>query len=137
MERMKQSIALAFALCIIASAASANLGENSDRIEDAYGTIVQRRLRDDGKVDVVYAKDRYIYMVTFANGRSISESYSRANGSDLSEKEIAKFLKGNAGGTWEANNTGGQRRFKSSHGAAEAIYAPVNGRPTLTVRVLH
>src|SRR5512132_1092907 len=74
MERMRQSITLVLALCAIASSASANLGADSERIEDAYGTIVQRRLRDDGKVDVVYAKDRYLYMVTFANSRSISES---------------------------------------------------------------
>src|SRR5882724_41756 len=80
MKRMKQSITLVLAFCVIASSASANLGADSERIEDAYGTIVQRRLRDDGTVSVVYAKDRYLYMVTFANQRSISESYSRANG---------------------------------------------------------
>src|SRR5439155_956179 len=46
-EHMKQSIALVLAFCIIAISASANLGDYSERIEDAYGTIVQRRLRDD------------------------------------------------------------------------------------------
>ena len=96
MKRMKQSIALVLALCIIASSASANLGANSELIEDAYGTIVQRRLLDDGKVSVVYTKGRYLYMVTFANSRSVLESYARANGTDLSEKEITKFLKANS-----------------------------------------
>src|SRR5262249_36748181 len=62
-ECMKQSIVLVLAFCIIASSASANLGANSEQIEDAYGMIVQRRLRDDGTVSVVYAKDRYLYMV--------------------------------------------------------------------------
>src|SRR6476619_2871370 len=76
MKCMKQSITLVLVFCVIASSASANLGANSELIEDAYGTIVQRRLRDDGKVSVVYAKGRYLYMVTFANQRSISESYS-------------------------------------------------------------
>ena len=89
MEHMKQSITLVLAFSVIASSAFANLGADSERIEEAYGTIVQRRLRDDGTVSVVYAKGRYLYMVTFANQRSISESYSRANGTDLSEKEIA------------------------------------------------
>ena len=134
MERMKYSIALDLALWIIASSASANLGENSERIEDRYGTIVQRRLRDDGTVSVVYTKGRYLYMVTFANSRSISESYSRANGTDLSEKEIARFLKTNSGAKWVASNTGTDRRFKSSDGAAEATYGILNGRPALTVR---
>src|SRR3954462_217488 len=116
MKRMKQSIALVLALCVIASSASANLGDNSERIEDAYGTIVQRRLLDDGKVSVVYAKARYLYMVTFADSRSISESYSRVNGKDLSEREIAKFLKANSGAKWESANGGSERYFKSSDG---------------------
>ena len=134
MQRMKHSIALVLAFCAIASSASANLGENSERIEDRYGTIVERRLRDDGTVSVVYTKGRYLYMVTFANSRSISESYSRVNGKDLSEKEIANFLKANSGAKWTSVNAGSERRFESSDGAAEATYGILNGRPALTVR---
>jgi hypothetical protein len=134
MERMKHSIALVLACWIIASSASANLGENSERIEDRYGTIVQRRLRDDGTVSVVYTKGRYLYMVTFANSRSVSESYSSVNGKDLSEKEITKFLKANSAAKWVPSNTGTERRFKTSDGAAEATYGLLNGRPALTVR---
>ena len=84
---MKLSIVLILVVFAIASSAAANLGDNSDRIEDAYGTIAQRRLRDDGTVSVVYVKSRYMYLVTFANNRSISESYSHVNGTNLSEKE--------------------------------------------------
>jgi hypothetical protein len=134
MERMKHSIALVLAFCGIASSAWANLGDNSERIEDAYGTIVQRRLRDDGTVSVVYTKGRYLYMVTFANSRSVSESYSSVNGKDLSEKEITKFLKANSGAKWVPVNAGTERRFKTSDGAAEATYGLLNGRPALTVR---
>ena len=134
MERMKHSIALVLACCVIAGSAWANLGDNSERIEDAYGTIVQRRLRDDGTVSVVYTKGRYLYMVTFANSRSVSESYSSVNGKDLSEKEITKFLKANSAATWAASNTGTERRYKSSDGTAEATYGILNGRPALTVR---
>jgi len=137
MKHMKQSITLILVLCSIASSASANLGAASESIEDAYGTIVQRRLRDDGKVSVVYAKGRYLYMVTFANSRSITESYSRANGTDLSEKEITKFLKANSSAKWMPINTGGERRFKTSDGGAEATYGILNGRPALTVRALN
>ena len=136
MKRMKQSITLVLAFCVIAGSASANLGANSEIIEDAYGTIVQRRLQDDGKVSVVYAKGRYLYMVTFANSRSISESYAHANGTDLSEKEITKFLKANSRAKWVPANTGSGRRFKTSDGTAEATYGILNGRPALTVREL-
>ena len=136
MEHMKQWVALVLAFCLIGSSASANLGENSERIEDAYGTIVQRRLRDDGTVSVVYAKGRYLYMVTFANSRSISESYARADGKDLSEKEISKFLKANSRAKWVASTTGTERHFRTSDGAAEATYGILNGRPALTVHDL-
>jgi len=135
-ERMKQSIALVLGLCVVASSVLASLGENSERIEDRYGTIAQRRLHDDGTVSVVYAKDRYLYMVTFANSRSIAESYSRANGRDLSEKEITKFLKANSGAEWIPLNTGAERHFKTSDGSAEATYGILNGRPALTVRTV-
>lgn len=137
MKRMKRSISLALTSCLIAASALANLGDNGERIEDLYGTIVQRRLRDDGTVSVVYAKGRYLYMVTFANNRSVSESYSRANGAGLAEKEIAKFLKANSAGKWVASNSGIERHFKSSDGTAEATYGILNGRPALTVRALN
>ena len=136
MKRMKLSIALVLAVFGIASSASARLGDNSERIEDSYGTIVQRRLRDDGTVSVVYVKGRYMYLVTFANNRSISESYSHVNGADLSEKEITRFLKANSAAKWVPTNTGTERRFKTSDGAAEATYGILNGRPALTVRDL-
>jgi hypothetical protein len=135
---MKLSMFRVLAVFLIASSASARLGDNSDVVEDLYGTIVQRRLRDDGTVSVVYAKDRYLYLVTFADRRSISESYSHMNGTGLSEREITKFLKVNAAGaTWTADNIGAARRFKRSDGEAEAMYGPVNGRQALTVRELH
>ena len=113
----------------------ANLGDSSDRVDDAYGNLVQRRLRDDGTVSVLYHKDRYLYEVLFADGRSVSETYFNVKGTDLSEKEIMRFLKAN-GGSWTPDNTAKQRRFKRSDGRAEATYGTVNGRPALTVREL-
>jgi hypothetical protein len=135
---MKRSIVLLLAVFAAASSISARLGDSSDQIEDSNGAIVQRRLRDDGTVTVVYKKDRLLFFVTFANGRSISESYSHVKGTDLSEREIAKFLKVNAAGaTWIPDNTGAKRRFSRSDGKAEATYGTTNGRPTLTVREIH
>jgi hypothetical protein len=98
---------------------------------------VQRRLRDDGTVSVLYHKDRYLYEVIFANGRSVSEMYFNVKGTDLSEKEIMRFLKANAAGaTWTRDDTARERRFKRGDGKAEATYGTVNGRPALTVREL-
>ena len=135
MKSMKLSLFSLLVVLVLTSSASAGLGDDGERIEDLYGTIVQRRLRDDGTVSVVYAKGRYLYLVTFADKKSISESYSHVNGTDLSEREITRFLKTNGAG-WLPSNSGAERRFKTSDGSVEAIYAPVNGRPALTVREL-
>ena len=134
---MKQFLVAALTFVTSLSSVWANLGDASDSIDDAYGNLVQRRLRDDGTVSVLYHKDRYLYLVIFANDRSVSESYSHMNGTDLSEKEIAKFLKVNAaGGAWIPANTSKERRFKRSDDTAEATYGSSSGRRALTVREL-
>ena len=130
-------LVLALTILAVSSSVSANLGDSSDRIDDLYGNLDQRRLRNDGTVSVVYHKGQYVYVVIFANDRSISESYSHIKGTDLSEKEIAKFLKLNAaGGTWIAANASRERRFKRSDNRAEATYGTASGRRALTVREL-
>ena len=126
-----------FILAILATVTCgwANLGDGYEKLDDSYGNIVQRKLRDDGTVSVLYHKDRYLYQVSFADGRSVSESYFHVKCTDLSEKEITKFLKANAAGaTWTSENTAKERRFRRSDGKAEATYGNVNGRPALTVR---
>ena len=134
---MKQFLVIALAVITASSSVWANLGDGSDRIGDLYGDLVQRRLRDDGTVGVLYHKGQYLYLVVFANDRSVSESYSHMKGTDLSEKEIAKFLKLNsAGGTWIPANTSKERRFKRSDNGAEATYGIASGRRALTVREL-
>ena len=129
-----------FILAILATVTCswANLGDGYEKVDDSYGNIVQRKLRDDGTVSVLYHKDRYLYQVTFADGRSVSESYFHVKGTDLSEKEITKFLKANAArATWTSNKEAKQRSFKRTDGKAEATYGNVNGRPALTVREVH
>jgi len=135
---MKQFL-VSLALLTTLNTTWASLGDNGDKIEDLYGNIVQRRLQDDETVSVVYHKDkdRYVYLVIFANNRSILERYSHANGTALSEKEIARFLKANAGAaSWAPahDNKPTERRFERSDHKAEATYGDVNGRLTLTVR---
>ena len=128
---------LVTALTVIAATSSvwAYLGDSSDRIEDLYVNLDQRRLRDDGTVSVYYHKGQYVYFVIFDNDRSVSESYSHVKGMDLTEKEIAKFLKLNAaGGAWIPVNASKERRFKRSDNRAEATYGTASGRRALTVR---
>jgi hypothetical protein len=139
MTFMKQFIVVALTVLAGLSPIRANLGDRAERIDDAYGNVVERHLLDDGRVSILYHRDqgRYLYFVIFAGGRSVLEGYSRVKGTDLSEKEITRFLKANAAGaTWIPDNKGTERRFRRSDGKAEATYATVDGRPTLTVRTL-
>jgi len=134
---VKQFSLILLAILATSTCGWANLGDGSDKVDDAYGNLVQRRLRDDGTVSVLYHKDRYLYQVTFANGRSVSETYFNVKGTDLTEKEITAFLKANAAkATWTPDSSAKERRFKRSDGKAEATYGTVNGRPALTVREL-
>ncbi|PYJ13935.1 MAG: hypothetical protein DME96_01715 [Verrucomicrobia bacterium] len=135
---MKQLIVALLAIFAGLGSVWANLGDSDDRIDDLYGNLVERHLLDDGTVSVLYHKDRYFYFVIFADRRSVLERYSHVKGTDLSEKEITRFLKANAGGaTWAPDDTSKERRFKRSDHKAEATYANMAGRPTLTVRPLH
>jgi hypothetical protein len=134
---VKQLLVLVLTVLATLSPVRANLGDRDERIDEAYGNVVERHLLDDGRVSILYHKDQgpYLYFVIFANGRSVLEGYSRVKGTDLSEKEIARFLKANAaGGTWVPAGTPQERRFKRSDDKAEATYATTDGRPTLTVR---
>ena len=120
--------------------AFASLGDNSERIEDAYGNLVRRRLFDDGTVGILYHKDRYLYYVIFDHDVSISERYSYYDQRDLSEKEVAHFLKANAGRklTWRAVTDGAGsavRSFARSDGKAEAKVTKVDDRIVLTVKL--
>jgi hypothetical protein len=134
---MKQFLVAALAVVTALNSVWANLGDGSDRTEDRYGNLLQRQLRDDGTVSGLYHKGRYLYFVIFANNRSVSESYSHINGTDLSEREIARFLKVNAAGaTWIPGSTSKERRFERSDHKAQATYGKTNGNPALTVREL-
>jgi hypothetical protein len=134
---VKQFSLIVLAILVTLTCGWASLGDSSDSVDDAYGNLVQRRLRDDGTVGVLYHKDRYLYEVIFANDRSVSETYFNVKGADLSEKEITRFLKANAGGaTWTPEKAAKKRRFKRSDGRAEATYGTAKGRPALTVREL-
>jgi hypothetical protein len=135
---MKQFIVIVLTILATLTCGWANLGDSDDKIEDSYGSIIERRLRDDGTVSVLYHKDRYLYLVIFAYARSVSETYFNVKGSDLSEKEITRFLKANAAGAaWTSENTAKERRFRRSDGKAEATYGTVRDKPALTVREVH
>jgi len=134
---MKQFFVLFLMLVTGVSSLWANLGDDDDRIDLSYGKLVQRHLLDDGTVSMLYHKGRYLYLVTFEKRRSVSETYSRVDGAELSPKEISRFLKANAGrATWTPRDTSNEHKFERSDHKAEATYLKVDERPTLTVRAI-
>jgi hypothetical protein len=135
---MKQSFVLFLTILTGMSSVCANLGDSDDRIEDSYGNVVERRLRDDGTVSMLYHKDRYLYFVIFDKRLSVLETYSRIDGRDLSAKEVSKFLKANAArAAWTRHDTSKEPEFERRDHKAEATYLKIDGRPTLKVRVLN
>jgi hypothetical protein len=135
---MKGLLIFIFSIFTALNCSWANLGDNYEKVEDSYGSIAERRLRDDGTVSILYHKDRYLYLVLFGDGHSISETYFHTNGSDLSKKEISRFLKANGfGNTPPPTNAGKEWHLRRNDGKVEAIYGTVRDRPALTVRVLH
>jgi hypothetical protein len=138
MRAMKQFLVVVLIILAALNCSWANLGDNYEKVEDSYGSIAERSLRDDGTVSILYHKDRYLYLVIFGDSHSISETYFHTNGTDLSEKEISRFLKANGfGATSKPTNAGKEWHFRRNDGKAEAIYGTVRDRPALTVRVLH
>jgi hypothetical protein len=118
----------------------AHLGQDADRVEDDYGPLIQRHLFDDGTVSVTFHqhKNPYLYVVLFDQGMSVSEKMSRVDGRELTEKEIANFLKANAArAKWrkmQESSDKEKRRFERSDHRAEATYGKIDGVPTLMVR---
>lgn len=122
-----------FAITLVS--ASANLGDNEARINATYGKLIQKLPRAVGTVSNLYEKGDHTYMVIFRGGVSVFEMCARVDQADLSSKEIASFLKANAGGAaWVAvDNKGAGREWKRSDHNAKASYVRLGGRPTLTV----
>src|SRR5260370_33090281 len=65
---MKRFFVLFLTISAGVSSVCASLGDGGDRIDDSYGNLIERHLRDDGTVSTLYHKDRYLYFVLFDNG---------------------------------------------------------------------
>src|SRR5438132_4121945 len=95
MRVVKQLLIFVLAIFTTLTCSWASLGDNYEKLEYSYGSIGERRLRDDGTVSILYHKDRYLYLVIFADGRSVSETFFHTKGTDLSEKETHRFPQAN------------------------------------------
>src|SRR4051812_43692186 len=104
---MRLPIVFLLSLALLESAVAA-VGDDSERLDSAYGDVVKRHLNDDGSVIMTYRKNPYLYHVLFKNLRSTTEEYLRTDGKDLSKREIERFLKAN-GRHWVPEGTDGKK----------------------------
>lgn len=132
---MKNFFIVLLSMSFLLGPVSAKLGDNEEKINASYGKRIQRVPRADGTVSNLYEKGDYVFFVIFLKGVSVFEMYAHANRTDLSSKEIATFLKANAGGATWVPVKGAERRFERNDHKAEATYVRLAGRPTLTVRL--
>lgn len=91
------------AIAIFARPALARIGETEQQIEARYGKLVNASLKGmQGMEILIYQSAGMKIGVTFIDGKSAAEFYSKDDNSDLSREEIDVILEANAGGKkWE------------------------------------
>jgi hypothetical protein len=134
-EDMKTFLLVLVAISAAVDSAAANLGDSEAKINASYGKRIETPMQLPGSQGHSYQKGPYTYSVMFKNGVSVFEMYSHTNQRELSPKEIASFLKANAGGaTWVlAGDKPAGREWKRSDHKAKAAYSRSLGAPMLTV----
>jgi hypothetical protein len=132
---MKSFLLVLVAISAALDSAMANLGDSEPKINASYGKRIETDIQLPGSKGHLYRKGAYTISVVFNGGVSVFEMYSRVNQGELSPKEIATFLKANAGGaTWVlAGDKPEGREWKRSDHKAKAGYSRSLGCPTLTV----
>src|SRR5438046_9187612 len=95
MRVVKQLLVFVLAIFTTLTCSWASLGDNYEKHEDSYGSIGERRLRDDGTVSILWHKDRYLYLVIVGDAHSISQTYFHTTGTDLSQEQLPTFPKTN------------------------------------------
>src|SRR5262249_28378311 len=104
MNRPSSLIAFA-AACTLLCSAEARLGETEPQIQQRYGnpiTLLPSHAGDPGPTKC-YSADGFIISITYVNGGSVREIFSKTNKTKLTDAEIQNTLKANTGNSpWKA-----------------------------------
>ncbi len=100
-----------FAALLFSGTATARIGETEAEVQTRYGDpIFMLPSTVEASLTKCYLSDGFSIAVTYMKGRSVREMFAKADKSKLTEKEIQRLLKGNAGGaTWNAQELAGQK----------------------------
>ncbi len=96
---MKTVSSIMLAAALLATSASARIGETVEQIEQRYGRAVSSPNRKLAPVEIrVYRFSGMIIAVSFIDGCSEGEAFSKADESEFTTNEINLLLEANAGG---------------------------------------
>ena len=132
---MKRVLLLAVGLIVAWSGQlCARIGNSEDQITELYGKPVDEgQLDKNAVITNTYQKGDYIILVQLFRGRSIAESYTRADKHDFSEKELSTFLEASSAGQEWKKDPKRPAWERSDHGA-QAWFETLAGRPTLLIQ---
>ena len=119
---MQTLLLIALSLCFALNIAFARLGETEEQIEARYGKP-QKSVISYGHMVETYEVNGFSIMVSFMDGKSASEMYSKSDKTKLSDAELQKLLEVNAlGSRWILDPTSRfEAEWKLENGAATAL----------------
>jgi hypothetical protein len=106
-----RSTGIFFGALLFSASAAARIGETEAEVQTRYGNpafILPSTV--ENSLTKCYLSEGLSIAVTYMKGRSVRETFAKADRSKLTEKEIQRLLKRNAGGaTWNAQELAGQK----------------------------
>jgi hypothetical protein len=90
---------VAIALLMLVSSAFARIGETEQQIEARYGKTIRTLSKGNQPLQKAYQSSGLDIAVTYIDGVSQSEFFSKQDKSELSKNEIALLLEANAAGS--------------------------------------
>jgi hypothetical protein len=122
---MKTVVFASFLLMALASTGFARIGEDEKQIETRYGKA-GKDLGNHGEVrEVGYVSSGFMIVVSFVNGISQREGFTKPDTTPLSDQNIKDILSMSAadGTTWqEGQSQGGDKMWARSDKKAVAIF---------------
>ena len=107
----RRSVVIFFVALLSCSTARARIGEDEAEVRGRYGNpVFILPSTVENSLTKCYLSGGFSIAVTYMKGRSVRETFAKADRSKLTEKEIERFLKGNAGGAiWNAQELAGKK----------------------------
>lgn len=107
----RRSIGIFVVSLLLGGTAGARIGETETEVQTRYGDpVFILPSTVENSLTKCYLSDNLSIAVTYMKGRSVRETFAKADRSRLTEKEIQRLLEGNAGGAiWNVQELAGKK----------------------------